>query len=133
MIGSTLGCATGTRLPVYGSWRIASLAQPDAAAQPSVPALSLIGVSASFSKSDARIGTTRCSRPNYVSKTMTAAELSQEYHVTAAAVGVSAEPITVYQIECPAGFGAAPSVLIVKSEGALLSPQGAMVYELVRK
>jgi hypothetical protein len=125
-------CASAQKLPVFGTWKVTSFATPGVSAHPSVPALSWVGVSASFASEDARFGADHCSSPKYTARTLSAAEFQQEYRVAAATLGISGEPITLYRLECGYNWGAKTNTLIVKSPTSLLTPLDGTFFELVK-
>jgi hypothetical protein len=125
-------CASAPKVPVFGTWKVASFSAPGVSAQPSVPALSWVGVSASFTADDARFGGDRCSSPKYTARTLSATEFQQEYHVPAATLGISGDPITIYRVDCGHEWGGRTNTLIVKSTTALLTPSDGTFFELVK-
>ena len=95
-------------------------------------AMAWVGVSASFAKEDARLGSDRCSAPKYTPRTLTAAEFQQEYRVAAATLGIAGDPVTVYRLDCGYDWGGRLNTLIVKSPTALISPWDGAFFELVK-
>jgi hypothetical protein len=125
-------CASAPKLPVFGTWKVASYSAPGVSAQPSVPSLAWVGVSASFAPDDARFGEDRCSAPKYTARTLSAAEFQQEYRVPAATLGITGEPVAVYRLDCGYDWGGRTNTLIVKSPDALLTPWDGTFFELVK-
>jgi len=125
------GCASAPKLPVFGTWRVSTFSGP-AVPQTSVMAMAWVGVSASFAKEDARLGSDRCSAPKYTPRTLTAAEFQQEYRVAAATLGIAGDPVTVYRLDCGYDWGGRLNTLIVKSPTALISPWDGAFFELVK-
>jgi hypothetical protein len=125
-------CASAPKLPVFGTWKVASYSAPGVSAQPSVPALAWVGVSASFAPDDARFGGDRCSAPKYTPRTLSAAEFQQEYRVPPATLGITGDPVTVYRLDCGYDWGGRTNTLIVKSPTALLTPWDGTFFELAK-
>jgi hypothetical protein len=131
-IAIATACASAPKVPVYGTWKVTSFSAPGVSAQTSVPALSWVGVSASFASNDARVGGDRCSSPKYTARSLSSAEFQQEYKVAPATLGLSSEPIAVYHLECGSDWGGRTSTLIVKSPTSLLTPWDGTFFELVK-
>jgi hypothetical protein len=127
------GCATGGKLPMFGTWRVAAYQTPENKGPAPVQSLALVGISASFDSKHARMGAERCDKPQYTAQSLTAAEFQQQFKVTAASLGLSGEPVTVYRVECPSNPGTPARVLIVKAQDSLLTPGDGSFYELRRR
>jgi hypothetical protein len=140
-LGTIAGCASAPKLPVFGDWRVASfdpIAAPGAAA-PATPGaapvqtLSWVGLSASFTPQLARFGADRCSAPTYTQEEVPAAQFQQQFHVAPAKLGITADPVPVYRLECGYAWGGQANTLIVKSPTSLLAPSNDMFFELVKQ
>ncbi len=140
-LGTIAGCASAPKLPVFGDWRVASfdpIAAPGStgpakpAAAP-VQTLAWVGVSASFSPQLARFGGDRCSAPTYTQADVPAAQFQQQFHVSPASLGITADPVPVYRLECGYQWGGQASTLIVKSPTSLLAPWDDTFFELVKR
>ena len=132
LLGLLAACASAPKLPLFGTWRIASYSSPGLSAASSVQALAWVGVSASFASDDARVGGDRCGSPTYTPRTLSAAEFQQEYKTPAATLGLTSDPVTVYSLGCGYTWGAETNTLIVKSPTALLAPWKGTFFELVK-
>jgi len=132
ILAMAAACASAPKLPVFGTWKIASYSTPGVSTQPPVQVLSWIGESATFGSGDIRFGSHRCSSPKYTPRTLSAAEFQQEYKVAPAALGISGDQITLYRFECAYEWGARANTLIVKSPTSLLSPLDGSFFELVK-
>jgi hypothetical protein len=132
VVVTVTACASAPKLPVFGTWKVASYSSPGVSAQASVPALAWVGVSASFDRDDARFGGDRCSSPKYTARTLSVSEFQQEYRVAPATLGISGDPITLYSLECGYNWGGRANTLIVKSPTALLTPWDGTFFELVK-
>jgi hypothetical protein len=140
-LGTIAGCASAPKLPVFGDWRVASfepIAAPGAAAatKPAaapVQTLAWVGVSASFTPQFARFGGDRCSSPTYTQADLPAAQFQQQFHVSPASLGITADPVPVYRLECGYKWGGQTNTLIVKSPTSLLTPWDDTFFELVKR
>jgi hypothetical protein len=130
--GMLAGCASASKLPVFGTWRIASYSSPGLSAQSPVQLLAWVGESASFGPDDARFGGDRCSAPTYTARPLSAAEFQQEYKAPPAKLGLTGDPVTVYRLDCGYTWGAKTNTLIVKSPTSLLVPWDGTFFELVK-
>jgi hypothetical protein len=134
------GCASAPKLPVFGDWRVASfnpIAAPGAPAEKPAAApvqtLAWVGVSASFTPRFARFGGDRCSAPTYTRADMPAAEFQKQFHVSPASLGITADPVPVYRLECGYQWGGQTNTLIVKSPTSLLAPWDDTFFELEKR
>jgi hypothetical protein len=127
-----LAACASAKLPLFGTWRIASYSSPGLSAQSPVQALAWVGVSASFAPDDARFGGDRCSAPKYTARTLSAAEFQQEYKTPAATLGLTSDPVTLYRLDCGYTWAAQTNTLIVKSPTSLLAPWDGTFFELVK-
>lgn len=132
LLGWSAGCASAPKLPIFGSWRVASYSSPGMSAAASVQSLAWVGTSASFTPKDARVAGNHCYSPTYTPRTLSAAEFQQEFRAAAATLGISADPVTVFKLECGSEWAGQGDTLIVKSDTTLLTPWNGMFLELVK-
>ena len=124
-------CASGGKLPIYGSWRVTAYQATGASSQSSVQTLAWIGTSASYTAGDARFGVTRCYAPTYTSQSLSPTDFTAEYKVAPSALGLTGESVPVYKVECPKD----PSlkmVLIVKGADNVLVPWAGTFFQMER-
>jgi hypothetical protein len=125
-------CASGPKLPLFGTWRIQLPPGTAPPAQTSVQNLAWVGVSASFQPDDARVGASRCYQPTYTPQTLSAGEFQQAYSASPSSLGLQGDPITVYKLTCAHEWQGQADTVIVKSDTVLLTRWNGMFFELIK-
>ena len=126
-------CAARSHPVFHGDWRVVLFTAPGNSALAPTEAAGWIGTVATYDAHRAVFGRDTCTAPTYATRTMTPDEFAKEYHVRPSNLGLGDETVTLVTVSCPSAWTNRGSLLIVKSDDALLTMWDGVFFELERR
>ncbi|HEX2201982.1 MAG TPA: hypothetical protein VHG91_01735 [Longimicrobium sp.] len=127
---SSPGAGPGSE--VEGTWRVAGRQAPGVSAMTEGESEAMVGRTAEYTASVARVGSDACQLPVYRRETVAAGEFQKAFRVPPAAVGLP-DPVTLVRVHCGGAEWSSPgALLMVAGPGRLLTVWDGVFFRLER-